>query len=498
MKPLSPETIAQWSDRKWRLNNLYDITDKHGAVVRFKLNPPQEKLLDELHYLNVILKARQLGFSTLILLMALDCCLFNPNFAAGLVADTLDNAKGLLERVKFAYDRLPDLLKARIPITVDNKEETTFGNGSTIRVGTSLRSGTYNFLHISEYGKICAKFPDKASEIKSGALNTLAKRQLCFIESTAEGRTGDFYDKSQAAEKLHLSQTALGDLDYKFHFFPWYDDVKYSLDDEVKLTPENVAYFRELAELHGITLSDGQKWWYAAKAKEQGDAMWKEYPSTPEEAFKAARDGAYFAKDMLHLRARKKIGQFEPVAGIPVNTFWDLGINDNMSIWLHQQVAGRHRFVGFLENNGEGLAFYFDALDKWRVRRGLRWGEHFGPHDIDKRQDSDTGNLTTRHNIAQSMGWAFRKVERNPVKQNSIHSARAKLPECEFDEIECDKGIKHLENYTKEWNERLGDWSSHPRKDGHDHGADAFFTFTDGFVPPTTFVDKWTQRRAYA
>jgi hypothetical protein len=55
---------------------------------------------------------------------------------------------------------------------------------------------------VSEYGKICAKAPDKAKEIKSGTLNTIAPRQLVFIESTAEGRAGDFYDKTQQARSL--------------------------------------------------------------------------------------------------------------------------------------------------------------------------------------------------------------------------------------------------------------------------------------------------------
>lgn len=52
-----------------------------------------------------------------------------------------------------------------------------------------MRSGTLNYLHISEYGKICAKFPDKAREIRTGALNTIQAGQIAWIESTAEGPT---------------------------------------------------------------------------------------------------------------------------------------------------------------------------------------------------------------------------------------------------------------------------------------------------------------------
>jgi hypothetical protein len=122
-KQLSPELVACFSDRRWRLNNLYWITDKHGAVIKFNLNPAQDRLLTGLHYLNIVLKARQLGFSTFILLLALDCCLFNGHFSAGLIADTLDNSKTLLERVKFAYERLPAAIKGQCALTTDNTEK---------------------------------------------------------------------------------------------------------------------------------------------------------------------------------------------------------------------------------------------------------------------------------------------------------------------------------------------------------------------------------------
>jgi hypothetical protein len=497
MAKLSPELVRAFSDRRWRLNNLYYIVDKTGSVIKFNLNPSQDHLLTGLHYLNIVLKARQLGFSTFILLLALDCCLFNSNFSAGLIADTLDNSKTLLERVKFAYERLPAAIKKQCALTTDNTEEISFANGSTIRVGTSLRSGTYNFIHISEYGKICAKDPGKANEIKTGALNTLAPRQLCFIESTAEGRGGDFFDKSTQAEKLHDAKAKLGDLDYKFHFFPWYEDAAYTLDGPVILSPEQLVYFNEL-KAKGIDLTDGQKWWYAAKAKEQGDGMWKEFPSTPEEAFKAVRDGAYFAKEMQNLRILKKIGQFEFFPTIPVNTFWDLGINDYMSIWLHQVVAGRHRFVGYTEGSGEGLAYYFDWLDKWRSRRSANWGTHYGPHDIDKRQDNDSGQITNRMTIAKSLGYTFSRVERNPVKANSIQAARSILPQCEFDEVGCEIGIIHLELFSKEWDDKFGVWRNEPMRNEHKHGADAFMTFSDGFKDETTFVDPWLKHKVRA
>ena len=67
-------------------------------------------------YLNVILKARQLGFTTFIQLFMLDACLFNPNIRAGTIAHTLDDARVIFrDKVKFVYDNLPEDLKAAMP-----------------------------------------------------------------------------------------------------------------------------------------------------------------------------------------------------------------------------------------------------------------------------------------------------------------------------------------------------------------------------------------------
>ena len=68
----------------WRLNNLYKIKDAHGNKIKFKMNWAQRKLYEGMHYYNVILKARQLGFTTFAMIYFLDSCLFNSNHSAGL------------------------------------------------------------------------------------------------------------------------------------------------------------------------------------------------------------------------------------------------------------------------------------------------------------------------------------------------------------------------------------------------------------------------------
>ena len=274
--------VAQFSDQRWRLNNLYWIRDAHGRRVKFTMNPAQTALYEARHTLNLVLKARQLGMTTFTQLFMLDACLFNSNIAAGTVAHTLHDAEAIFkEKVRYPYEQLPAALRQAIPAVSDSARELAFANGSSLRVGTSLRSGTYQYLHVSEYGAICARYPDKAAEIRAGALNTVHPGQTIFIESTAEGREGDFYEFCHRARGHAAEGRALTALDFRFHFFPWWGHAGYELPPEDVVIPARLErYFARLVDV-GIRLSPGQSAWYTRKAEQQGDRMMRDFPQPP-------------------------------------------------------------------------------------------------------------------------------------------------------------------------------------------------------------------------
>ena len=73
-----------------------------------------------------------------------------------------------------------------------------------------MRSGTIHRLHVSEFGKICAKYPDKAQEVVTGSIPAVPMNGVLVIESTAEGRDGDFFKMVQIAEANEASRKLLG------------------------------------------------------------------------------------------------------------------------------------------------------------------------------------------------------------------------------------------------------------------------------------------------
>lgn len=281
------------TDPWWRLNNLYKVVDEDGQLVTFKMRPAQRALFEDMHYRNLILKARQLGFSTSIDIYLLDQALFNRNLECGIIAQDKE-AAGAIFRTKIAtpFDNLPSWLKATFKVKSRREGQNSgyieFAHGSKIRVATSFRSGTVQRLHISEHGKICAKYPAKAKEVRTGTLNAIKDGCIAFIESTAEGVGGDFHSMCVRSQEMQQAQTTLTPQDYRFHFFAWWQDPKYAAavpSGGLRLSKYHQKYFAAVDKACGITLSDEQKQWYITKEIEQREEMKQEFPSTPQEAF---------------------------------------------------------------------------------------------------------------------------------------------------------------------------------------------------------------------
>ena len=476
---MKPEHMKLLRDKRWRLNNLYFITDKQGKKVRFRMTDEQIEYFEGMHTRNIILKARQLGFTTECCIIQLDAALFESAKCA-LIAHTLNDAKRLFrEKVKYAYDNLPAEIRAANPASNDAAGELVFSKGGSLYVSTSFRGGTLRFLHVSEFGKICAKFPHKAREIVTGAFEAVATDCFVTIESTAEGRAGYFFDYSQSAERQQLAGVPLGLLDWKFFFFSWWKNKAYWLDPNDVVIPQRLAdYFNELHAKHGIITNAGQRAWYAAKEKTLGDDMKREYPSLPVEAFQQSVEGAYYAQQLTKLYAQKRIGAMPNNGHLPVMTFWDIGVGDSTAIWFVRQVGEELHIIDYYENSGEGLRHYMKVLKE----KGYTYSEHWGPHDIDNREfgsDAKTRRELAREGYeidGQVYRMTFQVVPKIGV-DDGIEAAREILSRCAFDDAKCEEGISHLEGYRKEWDDKRGCWKDRPLHDKTSHGADAFRYF---------------------
>lgn len=193
----------------------------------------------------------------------------------------------------------------------------------------------------------------------------------------------------------------------------------------------------------------------------------QEWFLSPEAAIK----GAIWGKEMAAVRVQNRIlrGIFDPL--LRVDTDWDLGIADYMTIWLSQTTKwGEVRIVGCYANQGEGLPHYFTVLKEHQAKYGYTWGTHYAPHDIEVRE------LTTgrsRRETAAALGFQFEVVPQASLAEG-INAVRLLLPRCYFDEEPTEMGREALMQYRWGFNEALNEFTREPVHDWASHYADAF------------------------
>jgi hypothetical protein len=156
-----------------------------------------------------------------------------------------------------------------------------------------------------------------------------------------------------------------------------------------------------------------------------------------------------------------------------------LGVDDATAIWFVQIVGREIHIIDYYENHNEPLSHYAGVLRERKDvdGRAYRYGRYVGPHDLAARE------LTTgrsRLESAREMGLPFEVCPHSNIA-DGIEAARRLFPLCWLDEARCERGLKALASYRREWDEKYGTWKSRPAHDWASHGADAFRYFAVAF-----------------
>ena len=468
----------------WRLNNLYTIVDKNGERIKFRMNWAQHVVYS--YYLRhprlLILKSRQQGISTFWLIFYFDDAVFGADRNIGLMAQGKSESSTLLKRVKLAWDMLDDSIKLFLSIGLgkNNTEEFSFDNGSTIFIRTSFRSATLQGLHISEYGKIANKYPERARETKTGTMQAIKAGLPIAIESTAEG-DNDFKKMWYNAEDRVAEGKAMSGKDFMPVFLPWYNDPDCvsTVKEEPNITQEK--YFQEYEDDLGVKLTVKQKNFWIVQYRELGDDIYQEYPRDPTEAFMATKDGTYYAKayrEWITRRNREVSGLYDE--NLPVDVMLDLGMNDTMVLAFFQIYYGRAkpelRIIDEYYNVGEGLEHYVRVLEEKDYK--LK-GTVILPHDVKVRELS-TGK--SRLHRLRELGVRDYKVLPRIAINDGIEAVRRTIPHMYVD-VRCTYLIDCLKNYSKEWDDKFSNWKDKPKHDEWSHGADTVRGICVGAMP---------------
>lgn len=306
------------------IESCLKIKTKSGTVVPFRLNDAQRKLYAVAKRQQdagkpvrlIILKARQLGFSTLTEGLIFHACATRRNVNALIVAHREDATANLFRMSKLFYDELPAPVKPML--RASNAQELVFENPSKLRSEREARPGlrsrircataggrgigrsdTLQCVHLSEY----AFWPDgadgKASTL-AGILQAVPSLPgtMVVIESTANGFE-DFKERWDAA--------VAGENDFEPVFFAWFENPDYSMPvvPGTEWTPEE----RDLRDAYRLTNEQLQwrRWCIANNCGGSLDMFRQEYPASPGEAFLHSGTGV-FDNEQIVLRLERLPG----------------------------------------------------------------------------------------------------------------------------------------------------------------------------------------------
>ena len=282
------------------------IRDKSGKVIDLKLNEPQQKLYDIIKQQKeagkpvriIILKARQMGFSTETeaILFKETATKFNIN--TGIVAHKEEATTNLFNMSKRIYDNLPDSMKPEKKAS--NAKELIFDNAEGTGLKSKIkcmtagsdgigRSDTFNNLHISEL----AFWGNNAKDTMLGLMQSVPNlpNTIVIIESTANGY--EFF-------KEIWDKAVKGENDFIPLFVGWHELKEYQMPyTGFELTEEE----KQLKETYNLTLEQltWRRWCIANNCGGDVEQFKQEYPMNPHEAFMLSGSSA-FDKNKLTLR----------------------------------------------------------------------------------------------------------------------------------------------------------------------------------------------------
>ncbi len=301
------------NNKRWRMDNLYFIITKDKVKQPFKMNRAQLHFFTnylsvpgKIYHRHIVLKARQLGFTTFIDLFILDEILFNTNREGLIIAHKVGDATEIFDKkidfairnmateVKEAYFKIKHNAARKIQVVVDYGPEK--GSTSSIAVSVSGRSGTYHVVHISEFAKMCVEFPKRAAEVETGTFPAVPFDGFIFIESTAEGMAGRFYEMFN--ERWNIRDTItpqLSKVQFLPHFYNWQYDDSEMAKIEAPIPTEKMdeceidwGEYQKENNLSPLEITYYYMKWQQLGGRGGTDAIKKlkqEYPTTPEEAF---------------------------------------------------------------------------------------------------------------------------------------------------------------------------------------------------------------------
>lgn len=280
-------------NRKNYIKSFIYIQTKEGDLTKLELNQPQERLRKQIITLEkenkpiriIILKARQMGFSTFTSAWYTTDTVTNVGRKTAVVAHTEESTKEIFSKYRVMVNNLPKELQPQTSasnaqeIVFDTKENT--GIGGRIRCMTAGgegigRGSTIHNLHISEY----AFWKGDKKSVLTGLLQAVPKlpNTSVIIESTANGM-----DHFKELWDLAVS----GQSDFVPFFCAWWEMDEYRLPVPKDFKLDSRWDEEKVMQKYNLDMEQivWRRWCILNNCHGDIEQFNQEYPGCPEDAF---------------------------------------------------------------------------------------------------------------------------------------------------------------------------------------------------------------------
>jgi hypothetical protein len=188
-------------------------------------------------------------------------------------------------------------------------------------------------------------------------------------------------------------------------------------------------------------------------------------------SFDQGAEGAYYASLLNKAELDGRLTEVPYDPHVPVDTYWDIGVGDETAILFVQNTGQQIHLIDIYRNEGEGLNHYAKVLRDKADAGNWIYGEHWAPHDIQVRELGS--GAQTRLEIARQLGIPFLITPNLPIAEG-IELGRGIFPRLWVDVGNCKFFIKAIENYHKQYNEKLNVYGERPVHDWSSHICDSY------------------------
>jgi hypothetical protein len=333
-----------YDDFEFYARHAVNIRTKEGAVKPLLLNEPQKRLHEAIEAQRkatgkvriVILKARQQGFSTFVH-GRIYWTLSQRKARKGLVvAHVADSTKALFDMYQRTHAAVPELLKPQTKYS--SRKELVFKSLDTgLMVATAggdsiVRGETLQDVHLSEV----AFWPKAtAADNLNGLLKCVpnADGTSVYVESTANGMSGVFYDLWTGAVK--------GENGFLPFFSPWFDSPEYRIEAPADFEPT----YEELDLIEQYGLDHDQLMFRRVNVAQTGrEAFQQEYPSNADEAF-IASGRPVFNLEQIHKMKAEAVEPIRRMAMTLDGTTFEKDLRGELRVWYKRKATERY-YIG--------------------------------------------------------------------------------------------------------------------------------------------------------